>query len=90
MATGEGMANAIMHGGRVRTVTVSVVDDIGIVAEVHDDGQAAAFGPPPKAPPADREGGRGLLLAYSIVRSGSAMTTGRGGTVLMLEMDYRH
>ena len=89
MATGEGMANAIMHGGRVRTVTVSVVDDIGVVAEVHDDGQAASFGPPPKAPPPDREGGRGLLLAYTLCDRVS-VTTGRDGTFLMLEMDYRH
>jgi anti-sigma regulatory factor (Ser/Thr protein kinase) len=89
VAAGEGMANAIMHGGQVRTVTVSVVADIGVVAKVHDDGQAGSFGPPPKAPPADREGGRGLLLAYTLCDRVS-VTTGRDGTVLMLEMDYRH
>jgi anti-sigma regulatory factor (Ser/Thr protein kinase) len=88
MATSEGMANAIMHGGKVRTVTISV-DDIGVVVEVYDDGHAATFGPPTHAPPPERMGGRGLLLASTLCDRLS-VTTGREGTVLMLEVDYRH
>jgi anti-sigma regulatory factor (Ser/Thr protein kinase) len=89
MATSEGMANAIMHGGKVRSVTVSVVEDVGVVVEVYDDGYAAAFSPPTHAPPPERMGGRGLLLASTLCDRLS-VTTGRDGTVLMLEMDYRH
>jgi anti-sigma regulatory factor (Ser/Thr protein kinase) len=89
MATSEGMANAIMHGGKVRTVTVSVVEDVGVVAEVHDNGHAAAFGPPAHAPPPGRAGGRGLLLASTLCDR-LTVSTGRDGTVLVLEMDYRH
>jgi anti-sigma regulatory factor (Ser/Thr protein kinase) len=89
MATSEGMANAIMHGGKVRTVTVSVVEDGGVVVEVYDDGHAAAFSPPPHAPPPERPGGRGLLLASTLCDRLS-VTTGPGGTVLVLEMDDRH
>jgi anti-sigma regulatory factor (Ser/Thr protein kinase) len=87
-ATAEGMANAIMHGGDVRTVTVSVVEDVGVVAEVYDDGRAEAFGRPAQTPPPDREGGRGLLLAYALCDRVS-VSTGRDGTVLVLEVDYR-
>jgi anti-sigma regulatory factor (Ser/Thr protein kinase) len=86
-AIAEGMANAITHGGQVRTVTVSMVEDVGVVAEVHDDGNAEAFGPPQRPPPPDRQGGRGLLLAYALCDRVS-VSTGRDGTVLMLEMDY--
>jgi anti-sigma regulatory factor (Ser/Thr protein kinase) len=82
------MANAIVHGGPVRTVTVSAVDDVGVVAKVYDDGQAERFGPPPHAPSPDREGGRGLLLVYALCDRVS-VTTGRDGTLLVLEMDYR-
>ena len=87
-ATAEGMANAITHGGEVRTVTVSVVGDVGVIAEVYDDGHAEAFGPPAQPPPPDREGGRGLLMAHALCDRVSVIT-GRDGTVLMLEMDYR-
>lgn len=89
MATSEGMANAIMHGGKVRTVTISVIEDVGVVAEVYDDGHVAAFSPPRHAPPPDRTGGRGLLLASSLCDRLS-VTTGPDGTMLVLEMNYRH
>jgi anti-sigma regulatory factor (Ser/Thr protein kinase) len=87
-AAGEGMANAIVHGGPVRTVTVSLMQDVGILAEVYDSGRSAPFGPPLQAPPPDREGGRGLLLAYRLCDRVS-VSTGHDGTVLSLEMDYR-
>ena len=89
MAVSEGMANAIMHGGTVRTVTVSIIEDLGVVAEVYDDRHATAFSPPEHAPPPERPGGRGLLLASTLCDRLS-VTTGPDGTVLMLEMDYRH
>jgi anti-sigma regulatory factor (Ser/Thr protein kinase) len=87
-ATSEGMTNAIVHGGAVRTVTVSVIENVGVVAEVHDDGHAAAFRAPAVAPPPDQEGGRGLLLACALCDRVS-VTTGRDGTVVLLEVDYR-
>ena len=86
-AAAEGMANAIMHGGHVRTVTVSVVADVGVVAEVLDNGRSDPFGPPPHVPPADREGGRGLLLAFALCDR-VTISTGPDGTVLSLEVDY--
>ena len=88
MATAEGMANAIVHGGGFRVVTISVVPEVGVIAEVYDDGQATAFAPPSEVPPPDREGGRGLLLACALCNRVS-ITTGRAGTVLTLQMDYR-
>jgi len=88
MATSECMANAIMHGGRIRTVTVSVVDNVGVIAEVFDNGYAPTFSPPAHAPPADRTGGRGLLLASTLCDRMS-VNTGRDGTTLVLEMDFR-
>jgi anti-sigma regulatory factor (Ser/Thr protein kinase) len=86
-ATAEGMANAIMHGGRTRTVTVSVIEDVGVVAEVHDNGLADEFGPPSHAPPSHCEGGRGLLLARALCDRVS-VSTGCDGTALLLEVDY--
>ena len=88
MATSECMANAIMHGGQVRNVTVSVVEDIGVISEVYDNGYAPAFDPPTQVPPPERMGGRGLLLASTLCDRIS-VTTGRDGTVLVLEMDFR-
>jgi anti-sigma regulatory factor (Ser/Thr protein kinase) len=88
VATGEAMTNAILHGGPVHAVTVSVVEDVGVIAEVYDNGRATAFGPPPQAPPPEREGGRGLLPARALCDRVS-VTTGRHGTVLQLEIDYR-
>jgi anti-sigma regulatory factor (Ser/Thr protein kinase) len=86
-AVGEVMANAILHGGTNRDVTVSMVESVGARAEVFDDGQTPQFDVPARPPPPDQLSGRGLWIAARMCDR-IRVRTGWLGTLVVLETDY--
>jgi anti-sigma regulatory factor (Ser/Thr protein kinase) len=82
----EAMTNAIVHGGQVREVTVSMADK-GVRAEVVDDGRADPFAVPPRPPPPEDAGGRGLWIASQLCDR-VLISTDEGGTSVVLETDF--
>jgi anti-sigma regulatory factor (Ser/Thr protein kinase) len=86
LAVDEGMTNAIMHGGEDREVAVSLVDGVGVVAEVVDDGHPEPFVVPDAAPPPERLDGRGLWLASQSADQVS-VSTAEEGTSMVVEMN---
>jgi anti-sigma regulatory factor (Ser/Thr protein kinase) len=82
----EAMTNAIVHGGQVREVTVSMGQD-GVRADVVDDGRAERFEVPSRPPPPEYTGGRGLWIASQLCDR-VRISTDEPGTRVVLETDF--
>ncbi len=84
-AVNEGMTNAIVHGGGGGLLTIRR-EGSSLAAEVRDRGEAEPFAVPATWPPVDKEGGRGLRLAWELVDR-LTIWTGVPGTALVLELN---
>ncbi len=81
----EAMTNAIVHGGQVREVMVSMGRD-SVRADVVDDGRAGRFEVPARPPAPEHVGGRGLWIASQLCDR-VRIDTGERGTRVVLETD---